>query len=177
MPRVPIWEIRAEVHVTSCPKVFVCSTTKLERNYDTKNLESLKQVHCRTVTPVQVFICLAKIEHLALDDLIARHSMVLNDAPVTMFFAVFDAAFCPKEYAHVTVLRESSSQIKGVGRHYKLILVIRLREINKYAAKQADHSVGRRIAKVGLMPGAGRVGLFFLGRALGRIFWINWIAF
>ncbi|MEW6326735.1 MAG: hypothetical protein AB1487_03975 [Thermodesulfobacteriota bacterium] len=51
-------------------------------------------------------IYLAKIEHLALDDSVARHSMVLNDAPVTMFFAVFDSAFYPKK--HATVLRESS---------------------------------------------------------------------
>jgi hypothetical protein len=60
-----------------------------------------------------------QIEHMALNDPIARHPPVLNDAPVTVFFAVFESLFGPQE--HTDSVGRKTSGINRVGRHYRPI--------------------------------------------------------
>jgi hypothetical protein len=43
----------------------------------------------------------AKIEHLSLNNPVARHSLVLNDTPVAMFFAVLKAVFGSEKHAPI----------------------------------------------------------------------------
>ena len=62
-------------------------------------------------------VYLAKIEHLSLNNPVVRHPLVLNDAPVAMFFTVFKTVFSSKK--HAPIFLEQNKKIKGVGRHYK----------------------------------------------------------
>ena len=51
------------------------------------------------------------------EEMVVRHSMVLNDTPVAMFFAVFKTLFSSKK--HAPIFLEQNKKIKGAGRHYK----------------------------------------------------------
>jgi len=62
-------------------------------------------------------IDLAEIQHLALNDLAAGTAPVLDDIPITMLFAVFDAFVESQE--HANQLSQKNSQEKILGLHYR----------------------------------------------------------
>ena len=78
---------------------------------------ALKHINGLAPRCMLAVIYLAKIEHLSLNNTVVRHSMVLNDTPVAMFFAVFKTLFSSKK--HAPIFLEQNKKIKGVGRHYK----------------------------------------------------------
>jgi hypothetical protein len=59
----------------------------------------------------------AKVENLPLNHFGVQGSMILNDTPVPMFFAVFDPNFVSKEHGRQCI--GEKGKIKRVGRHYK----------------------------------------------------------
>jgi hypothetical protein len=60
---------------------------------------------------------LAELQHLALNDLAAGTAPVLDDIPITMLFAVFDAFVESQE--HANQLSQKNSQEKILGLHYR----------------------------------------------------------
>jgi hypothetical protein len=59
------------------------------------------ETHQWFCTRTHVVVYFAKIEHLSLNNPVARHSLVLNDTPVAMFFAVLKAVFGSEKHAPI----------------------------------------------------------------------------
>ena len=58
---------------------------------------------------------LTEVQNLKLVNLVAHCPVSLKNAPVAIFFAVLETAFCPKK--HDGSFTEKHRQVKGVGRH------------------------------------------------------------
>ena len=59
---------------------------------------ALKNINGFTPGSMLAIINFAEIKHLPLNNAAARRALVLDDAPVSVFFAVFESALRPEEH-------------------------------------------------------------------------------
>ena len=74
-------------------------------------LVALKNVNGFTPGSVLVVINFAEIKYLPLDNTVVRCALVLDNAPVSMFFAVFESAFGPEK--HRTIVPNNERKSRG----------------------------------------------------------------
>ena len=66
-------------------------------------LAALKDINGFAPGCMFAIVYFAKIADLSLDNPVIRHTLVFNDTPITMSFAVFKAAFSPEKHAPIVL--------------------------------------------------------------------------
>ena len=72
---------------------------------------ALKDIDAFAPGCMLAIVYFAKIEDLSLDNPVTRHTLVFNDTPITMFFAVFEAAFGSEK--HAPILLNTTRKSRG----------------------------------------------------------------
>jgi hypothetical protein len=95
---------------------FACKLRRLairgkQSHLPTLSFVTLKNINGFTPGSMLAVIYFSEIKHLALNDAVVRCALVLYNAPVPMFFAVFKAAFGPEK--HGPIVPKSARKSRG----------------------------------------------------------------
>jgi hypothetical protein len=74
------------------------------------SLVASKNINGFTPSSMLVVVNFAEIKHLPLDNAVVRRALVLDNAPVSMFFAVFESAFGPEKHGAIVPNAERKSR-------------------------------------------------------------------
>jgi hypothetical protein len=85
---------------------FACKFRRLavvgkQGHLPTLTLVALKNINGFAPSGMLTVVDFAEIEHLPLDNAVVRNALVLDNAPVSMFFAVFESALGPEKHGAI----------------------------------------------------------------------------